>query len=95
MNTVQILQQMQKNHKQINNNLDELERIKLVFSTETGTETETNQKQFKKLLEKTKKNFSTLKTSYNLVSKQKLAFPPEFFEIGMEIDEFEERLGKL
>ena len=93
MNTVQILQQMQKNHKQIQVSLDELERLKLVCSTEIGTES--NKKQFEKLLNKTKKTFYTLKSSSKLVSKQKLAFPPEFAEIGIEIDELEDKLNKL
>lgn len=93
MNTVQMLQQMQKNHKQIQNDLDKLESLKLINSTEAGTEND--KKQFNKLLVKTKKTFSTLKTSYKLVSKQRLSFPPEFFEIGMEIDDFEKRLNNL
>ncbi len=93
MNTVQILQQMQKNHKQIQNDLEKLENLKLISSTEAGTEQD--KKQFEKLLVKTKKTFSTLKTSYKLISKQKIAFPPEFIEIGMEINEFEERMKIL
>lgn len=93
MNTVQILQQMQKNHKQVQNSLDKLEELKLICSTQAGTEVD--RKQFEKLLEKTKKTFSTLKTSYKLVSKQKFSFPPEFLEIGIEIDEFDEKLKKL
>lgn len=93
MNTIQILQQMQKNHKQVQNNLEQLENLKVIFSTQAGTEAD--KKQFEKLLAKTKKTFSTLKTSYMLVLKQKTNFPPEFYEIGAEIEMLENRLKNI
>lgn len=93
MNTVQILQQMQKNHKQVQNNLEQLENLKVISSTQAGTETD--KKQFEKLLAKTKKTFSMLKTSYMLISKQRTNFPPELYEIGTEIEVLENKLRSI
>lgn len=93
MNNVQLLKQMQKLHKEISLNLEELDKLKIISSTEIATEQ--TKKQYNKLLMKTKKSFSTLETTFKLIAKQKISFPVEFAEIGLEIDDFRKRLEQL
>lgn len=93
MNIQQLLISMQKQHKDVSNNLDKLENLKLICNTDMGTDKD--KKNFNKLLKQTKKLYSTLSMSYKMVTNQKLNFPKEMKEIGLEIEEFKNRLENL
>lgn len=90
MNNAQILTSMMKQHKEISNNLDKLDNLYLKCKTEIGTDKD--KKTFNKILKQTKKIYSTLSRSYNIIAKQKMNLPQEFFEIGLEINEFKQKL---
>ena len=87
MNNVQILKQMQKQHNEVRNNIEQLDALKLKCSTEIGTDN--------KLLKNTLKTFKTLEMSYNMLIRQKINFPPEFIEIGTEIKSFKDELSSF
>lgn len=91
MNVQQLLMQMQKQHIEVSNNLDTLEDLKQPYNYHR----ENNEDKFKKLLNKTEKTLKTLSMTYNLVSRQKLNYPPEMVDIGVEINSFKERLEVL
>lgn len=93
MDNTQILTSMIKQHKEVYNNLDRLDGLYLKCNTEIGTDKDI--KNYNKLLKQTKKLFSTLSMSYNMIAKQKMNLPQEFFEIGTQIDEFKEQLNKF
>lgn len=93
MNNTQILRQMQLIHKEVSVNLEELEHLKVICNTEISTEQ--NKKQYEKLYTKTKKSLSILETSYKLIAKQKITFPIELAEIGLDIDDFRRRFDEL
>ena len=93
MDNVQLLKNMQKQHKQIANDLDELESLSFIISTEAGTEA--NKKLYNKKYNKVNKNLNTLLLSYKLIQNQKLNLPPEFAKIGIEIKEFKNRVQLL
>ena len=93
MNNVQILKQMQKQHNEVRNNIEQLDTLKLKCSTEIGTDTD--KKVYNKLLKNTLKTFKTLEMSYNMLIKQKINFPSEFIEIGVEIKSFKDELSNF
>lgn len=93
MNTQQILMNMQKQHKEVANNLNKLEDLQLICNTMMATNKDKSN--YNKLLKKTKKLQSTLAMSYKMVTGQKLDFPKEMIEIGTEIENFKIRLENL
>ena len=90
MNNVNILKQMQKQHLEVKNNLDKLESLKWRCTTEIGTDSD--KKQFNKLFKNTEKILRGLTLSYIMIMNQKIELPPEFIEIGSEINEFKQAL---
>lgn len=87
---------MQKQHRDISNNLSRLDELKVICMTEIGTDKDI--KNYNKIYTQTKKLLSSLSMSYNLLAAQRIDFPTEFVEIGLEIEDFKrqmEEFGKV